>query len=232
MDAVGTVVAVLLLLSPLALIAALVLWRKATKRARVAEEQLGETRERFAGIVDLDDEKAKVNAELAAARTATTDLQTSYAEKRATYDRLTHEIAIFDERLSFAEMGVYEPHFDFSDSEAYKSVIIKVRDNQKRMVSDKTAVYCTTTWSVDGSASKGKSMTNRNIRLTLRAFNNECDAAVANTRWNNVNAMEKRVLRAKEQIEKLNASNAIFVSSEFLKLKLEELYLTHEYVRS
>lgn len=229
MDAAGTVVAVLLLLSPLALIAALVLWRKVTKRARVAEEQLGETRGRFAGIVDLDDEKAKVNAELALARTSITDLQASYAEKRATYDRLTHEIAIFDERLSFAEMGVYEPHFDFSDSEAYKSAITNVRDNQKRMISDKTAVCCTITWSVDGSASKGKSMTNRNIRLTLRAFNNECDAAVANTRWNNVNAMEKRVLRAKEQIEKLNASNAIFVSSEFLKLKLEEIHLTHEY---
>lgn len=229
MDAAGTVVAVLLLLSPLALIAALVVWRKATKRARVAEEQLGETRERFAGIVDLDDEKARMNAELASAGAAIADLQTSYAEKRAIYDRLTHEVAIFDERLSFGEMGVYEPHFDFSDSEAYKSAITNVRDNQKRMISDKTAVYCTTTWSVDGSASKGKSMTNRNIRLTLRAFNNECDAAVANTRWNNVNAMEKRVLRAKEQIEKLNASNAIFISAEFLKIKLEELYLAHEY---
>ena len=229
MDAAGTVIAVLLLLSPLALVVVLILWRKATKRARAAEEQLGETRERFAGIVDLDDEKAKVNAELVAARTAITDLQTSYGEKHAVYERLTHEIAIFDERLSFAEMGVYEPHFEFSDSEAYKSAITNVRENQKRMISDKTAVYCTTTWSVDGSASKGKSMTNRNIRLTLRAFNNECDAAVANTRWNNVNAMEKRVLRAKEQIEKLNASNAIFVSSDFLKLKLEELYLTHEY---
>lgn len=229
MDAAGTIIAVLLLLSPLALIAVLILWRMATKHARGAEEQLRETRERFAGIIDLDDEKTKVNAALVAARTAISDLQTCYGEKRAVYDRLTHEIAIFDDRLSFAEMGVYEPHFEFSDSEAYKSAITNVRDNQKRMISDKTAVYCTTTWSVDGSASKGKSMTNRNIRLTLRAFNNECDAAVANTRWNNVNAMEKRILRAKEQIEKLNASNTIFVSSDFLKLKLEELYLTHEY---
>lgn len=66
-------------------------------------------------------------------------------------------------------------------------------------------------------------------RLTLRAFNNECDAAIANTRWNNVNAMEKRILRAHEQIDKLNASNATYIGSYFLKLKLEELYLTHEY---
>jgi hypothetical protein len=45
----------------------------------------------------------------------------------------------------------------------------------------------------------------------------------------NVNAMEKRIVRAKEQIDKLNAPNAIVITPEFLKLKLEELYLTHEY---
>ncbi len=97
----------------------------------------------------------------------------------------------------------------------YKTAIVNIRENQKRLISNKLAVYCTTKWSVDGSQSKGQAITNRNIRLTLRVFNNVCDAAVANTRWNNVNAMEKRVLRAKEQIEKLNASNAIFISTEF-----------------
>ena len=72
-------------------------------------------------------------------------------------------------------------------------------------------------------------MTNRGIRLTLRAFNNECDAAISNTRWNNVNAMEKRILRALEQIDKMNASSAILVAEDYVKLKLAELYLTHEH---
>ena len=72
-------------------------------------------------------------------------------------------------------------------------------------------------------------MTNRNIRLTLRAFNNECEAAVANTRWNNVNAMENRIIRASEQIDKMNASNHITIEKDYLNLKLQELYLTHEY---
>lgn len=72
-------------------------------------------------------------------------------------------------------------------------------------------------------------MTNRNIRLTLRAFNNECDAAIANTRWNNVNAMEKRIGTAFAQINKLNESNQVFITEGYLKLRLEELFLTHEY---
>jgi hypothetical protein len=76
---------------------------------------------------------------------------------------------------------------------------------------------------------KGQTMTSRNIRLTLRAFNGECDAAIANARWNNVNAMEKRILNARTQIDKHNESNVTHVTDAYLKLKLQELFLTHEY---
>jgi hypothetical protein len=142
---------------------------------------------------------------------------------------LVAEVAIYDERLSFAEMGVYEPHFDFTDSEGYKDAIRKIRDRQKAMVSAKTAVLCNTSWSVNGSQAKGEVMTNRNIRLSLRAFNNECEAAVANVRWNNANAMLKRISAAKDQIDKLNQSNNIVITEDYVQLRLEELRLTHEH---
>ena len=155
-------------------------------------------------------------------------LQRNYIEKRQIYDRLVAEVAIFDEKLAFAELGVYEPHFDFTDSEQFKAAIIDVRSAQKKLISQEVAVVCSTKWTVDGSVARGKTVTGRNIRLTMRAFNNECDAAIANTRWNNVNAMEKRIVRAKEQIDKLNESNAITITADYLTLKLRELRLTHE----
>src|SRR5690606_16613468 len=86
-----------------------------------------------------------------------------------------------------------------------------------------------TNWTVDGSVSKGKTMSDRAIRLTLRAFNSECDAAIANTRWNNANAMEKRIENAKNKIDKHNASNAVEITGRYFSLKLDELRLTHEY---
>lgn len=156
-------------------------------------------------------------------------LRASYAEKKDVYDRLLHEVAIFDERLAFAEMGIYEPHFDFDTSDKFKKAIEKIRTHQKDRVSGKTAVICTTNWQVDGSAAKGRTMTERNIRLTLRAFNNECDAAIANTRWNNANAMLKRIENARKQIDKHNASNATYITDEYFALKAEELRLTHEF---
>jgi hypothetical protein len=249
-----------------------ILWQRTSKRLRETQQSLDQTqqelrttqqefaqsRERFVGVVDADEEEARVRdataeqvlrldqlertyAEKKAEEevrlyTALADevqkideLKASYTRRKAIYDRLLHESAIFDERLSFAEMGVYEPHFEFTDSEEYKEQIRTVRENQKAMVTAKTAVYCTTEWRVDGSRARGQTMSNRNIRLTLRAFNNECEAAIANTRWNNVNAMEKRILRAQEQIDKMNETNATIISANYVQLKLKELYLTHEY---
>ena len=253
-QAASVIIAVILLLSPIAFVLTTVLWRKSVKREKSAQNYLFEAGaeklaaiekvkeeanrevERFIsrlpglpGLFDLDVEKEKVTQDIAHLEEKFVRLKSDYREKKSIYDRLESEIAIFDERLSFAELGVYEPHFDFGDSEAYKIAISAVRDSQKRMISDKSAVFCNTNWSVDGSQTKGQTMTNRNIRLTLRAFNNESDVAIANTRWNNVNAMEKRILRAKQQIDKANASNAIIISEDYLNLKLQELYLTHEF---
>ena len=41
--------------------------------------------------------------------------------------------------------------------------------------------------------------------------------------------MEKRILRAQEQIDKPNASNTTYISSQYVQLKPQELYLAHEY---
>lgn len=221
-QAVSITIIVVLLLCPVLLIAAAVLWLKTKK-------QLQALQERFAGVLDADREAERLALDAAAVRAETETLRASYLEKKAVYDRLATEVAIFDERLAFAEMGVYEPHFDFSDSEEYKRAVAEVRERQKAMVSADHAVTCAINWSVDGSAAKGRTMTNRAIRLTLRAFNNECEASIANTRWNNVNAMEKRITRSFEQINKLNESNKVAISLDYLRLKLTELFLAHEY---
>ena len=207
----------------------LVLFIKARGRATRVENEYEKLRVRFASILNIEDEAAKASVERDSVLQNLEALKKDYAEKRKVYDRLKGEVAIFDEKLAFAEMGVYEPHFDFGDSESFKNEISEIRAQQKEMVKAKTAVTCEAEWAVEGSVSKGRTMTNRQIRLTLRAFNNECDAAIANTRWNNVNAMEKRILNAASQIDKLNASNKVIIEEDYLSLKLDELFLNHEY---
>ena len=186
-------------------------------------------RKRWGPAISVDEEVAMLTKQRDKLSGDIEQVRSDYAEKRSIYTRLKKEIAVYNDKLALAELGVYEPHFEFTDLEDFKTKIKEVRESQKAMVRAKTAVICTTPWTVDGSVAKGRTMTNRNIRLTLRAFNNECEAAIANARWNNVNAMEKRILRAADQIDKMNRSNTIFIEQEYISKKLRELYLKHEY---
>jgi hypothetical protein len=229
MNTVTATAIIFLVVIPIATIVLGVLYFRQRAATARSEEQLQAMEDRFKPVIDQDVEIGRLKAIRDQLVSEADDLKASYSDNRATYDRLLKEVAMFDEKLAFAEMGIYEPHFDYTDSEQYKTAIQRVRDEQKRLVSEKTAVVCSTAWQVDGSAAKGQTMINRNIRLTLRAFNGECDAAIANVRWNNANAMEKRIVNASEQIDKLNASNATTITSRYLRLKLDELHLTHEF---
>lgn len=221
----------------------LILWlraRSAAKRLRneldgkgMEIAKLGSTlaalQERFEPITSIDAEVLRLEAEASKIKSETVMLRSVYAEKREVLSKLEAQVAIYDERLAFGELGIYEPHFDYTDSEAYKAAIAAVREEQKAMVSAKTATICPADWTVDGSRAKGQTMINQQMRLTMRAFNNECEAAIANARWNNVNAMEKRILSAETQINKANESMKLSINSRYVALKLKELFLTHEY---
>lgn len=188
-----------------------------------------ELESKYSKIIDVDLEVEKSKKEKEAIDQEIKTLRDSYKEKRTLFDKLVKEAAIYDEEIQLAELGFYKPHLDFDTSERYKEEIAKVKQEQKDLVSSKQAVYCTTEWSVEGSKAKGRTMTNRAIKLTARAFNNECDAAVSNTRWNNVDRMEQRIEKAYNAINKLNQSSAVVISHEYYSLKLKELRLAYEY---
>jgi hypothetical protein len=186
--------------------------KQAAREVSAAQEQVSRARDEELTILKgIDDQRA------------------AYAEKRQILERLEQQVAIYDEKLAFAELGIYEPHFEFSDSEVYKAQILTVRQRQKVMLSAKIATTCPADWTVDGSRSKGQTMVDRQTRLTMRAFNNECQAAIANARWNNAAAMQKRIINAANQINGANASMRLEITKDYILLKIEELHLTHEY---
>ncbi|MCK5127305.1 MAG: DUF4041 domain-containing protein [candidate division Zixibacteria bacterium] len=195
---------------------------KATQKYKTYEK-------RFSKIIDVDKEFARVTSEKQNIEKTIEELRASYKEKKALFDRLIEEVAIYDEEIELAELGFYKPHFDFDTSEKYKEKITAVKSKQKEMIKSKTAIFCNKEWIVEGSKTKGRTMTNRGIRLTARAFNNECDSAISNIRWNNATRMEQRVEKAFVAINKLNESNAINISPKYLGLKINELRLAHEY---
>jgi hypothetical protein len=147
------------------------------------QRQIQEYEEKFSGVFDREKTIGKLNSEISTKSNEVESLIESYKHKKAIYDRLIAEAAIYDETIEFADLGFYKPSFSFDHSEQYKKAIIGVKGKQKKMVADKTAITCSADWTVEGSKVKGRTMTNRNIRMTARAFNNECDAAISKVKW-------------------------------------------------
>ena len=191
--------------------------------------RIKELESKYSKIIDIDLEVDKLKKRKDAINSEIGTLRSSYKEKRDLFNKLVKEAAVYDEEIQLAELGFYKPHFDFDTSEKYKEEITQIKQQQKNSVSSKQAIYCTTEWTVGGSRAEGKTMSNRAIKLTARAFNNECDSAIANTRWNNVNRMEQRIEKAYDAINKINQSNAVIISHEYFSLKLKELRLAYEY---
>lgn len=194
-----------------------------------ANNKIKELTQKFSPIIDIEKVVASVAQEKNALEKSIEELQQSYKIKKGIFDALVKQAAIYDESIELSELGFYKPHYDFDTPEEYKIEMDKVKGYQKEMVEQKSAITCSTAWTVEGSKAKGQTMTNRGIRLTARAFNNECDAAISNTRWNNAERLEERINKAYEAINKLNESNAIVISPTYLDLKLREFRLAHEY---
>ncbi|MCM2681115.1 DUF4041 domain-containing protein [Echinimonas agarilytica] len=193
------------------------------------DKALKKIQDKYSAIIDIETEVENSKKEKETIHLDVKALRDSYKEKRALFDKLVQEAAIYDEEIQLAELGFYKPHFDFDTSEKYKEEIAKVKAAQKEMVASKEAIYCNTEWTVEGSKAKGRTMTNRGIKLTARAFNNECDAAISNARWNNVDRLVQRLEKAFDAINKMNQSNAIVISNVYFNLKLKELRLAYEY---
>lgn len=72
-------------------------------------------------------------------------------------------------------------------------------------------------------------MTKQNIKLVLRAFNGECEGALADVSWNNVTKMEERIRNSYEAINKLTDVLQVHITAPYLDAKMSELRLKHEF---
>lgn len=176
-------------------------------------------------IERLHAEKATFEQEYAANKKT---LKSKYDEAAAKYEKLQREINTLEESLEMIEFGVYKPHFDYTSPDRYRSALEALRDKEKGLIKDERAVVCRTEWTVGGSKVEGRKMTKQTHKLMLRAFNGECDAALAKVRWDNILKMEERVRKAAEAINKAAEVNQSYVTTEYINLKIQELRLTYE----
>ena len=155
--------------------------------------------------------------------------ETDMAAFQENIERLRAEFNALDEEANLQSFGFYKPRYAFADSLSYQRKLDEIRERQKWMVKNKSAAVGLVEWQVNGSKVEGRKQINQTLKLMLRAFNGECDAAVAKVRYNNALVMETRIRKAYEAINSLAQVQSCHIAGDYLNLKLEELFLAHEY---
>jgi hypothetical protein len=144
-------------------------------------------------------------------------------------DAKQKELLVIDEQIMLESFSLYEPKFNFTNSSTFKQQLDALRERQKTMIKIGTACTGNTNWTVNNNKTEGKRMVNDMIKLTLRSFNNECDSCVESVKFNNIQTHEKRINTSFDALNKLGRIMSVSISSEYKRLKIQELYLAFEY---
>lgn len=134
-----------------------------------------------------------------------------------------------NEQIYFQDFALYEPRYDFTNSEQYKERLIKLRNEQKKMIKDGEAVSGNMNWTVNNNAAQGKKMVSDMQKLLLRAFNSECDELIDKVKHSNYELSLKRINSSCDAISKLGKIMQISIKEPYRRSKIEELDLSFEY---
>lgn len=203
-------------------------------------QQSGALQKRYAPVITIQTEVTTLQTKLEQAKQNQKSFEADNQQRRAKllqdseqaqakYTELNKEISLLEENLEDISFGLYKPHFDFQTSEEYKTALEALREKEKQFLHEGKAAISGVKWTVGNSAREGERMQKQYTKLMLRAFNGECDAAVANVTWNNIAKMEERVRKSWEGLNQLGSVMQFSLTAEYLQLKLNELRLTHEY---
>ena len=179
--------------------------------------------------IDLKNESDTLSANIANYSKEKANLEMELALLKEKVKSESKQLLSLTDELEMESFALYKPRYNFSDALGYKDKLDEIRLKQQKMIKSKTAVNYSKDWTVDGSKAKGTKMTNDNIKQIIRCFNADCEAAINKIKFNNIQTIENRIYRSFEQLNKLNSTNRVSITNEFLNLKLQELYLGHEY---
>lgn len=188
----------------------------------IKKNELLNNLEDIISLVDINKEKQNIMNDI-------NKLTSKKEEFSNNIETLRAELIDLRDELLMQSFGFYEPKYGFESSELFQQEINDIRNKQKKLVRDKEATYHSLDWTIGNDKKKGREFILDTIKLTLRAFNNECDNAISKVKFNNLEISEKRINKVFEDLNKLTDMQRVSITREYLDLKLEELYLKYEF---
>lgn len=140
------------------------------------------------------------------------------------------ELAIYKQEADLIEFGFFEePNYLFETSERYRAEIKVIRDKQKEMIKNKTAVDIPKDIAVIEDDKIAKQILEKQAKLMLKAFNIECDNLIGMVKSSNFSLILEKIEKLAKDIEELSISYSCGFSNDYVRLKFEECELQYQF---
>ncbi|MER6988894.1 DUF4041 domain-containing protein [Saccharopolyspora hirsuta] len=127
------------------------------------------------------------------------------------------------------EVGIYEYTHPLDDALACKDALGALKQRIKDAAKN-DAVTCQVDWAVNGSVREGQKLARDMAKLMLRSYNTEADNAVRAVKPHTREAVKQRLTKARDTITKLGTLMRIVISTDYHRLRLQEIDLTADYL--
>lgn len=144
---------------------------------------------------------------------------------------LMGQIDLYSRVDDYTRVGHFEmPNYLYDTSMRYQSEIKEVRERQRKLIREKSAVTYPSDLTLCMSKSMDKKILDGQVQLMLSAFNVECDLLIEKVGPASLDRTLEQIEKKAEALEKSCATLKCGFNTDYVELKFEECKLQFEYV--
>lgn len=170
-------------------------------------------------------QRAAIDTDIAAAQRQLSDMQQEASKLSSSLIDLQSDVLMQDR-------GLFNFDNPAEDAIQLKAQLDDTKAQYKARVKAKTATHSVDGFTFNNSASKGKAFRSKMERMALRSYNAEAENAILTLKAGRLEAAEKRLQRACDQVNKLGEMISLHIDVDYHILRMRELRLTARYLEA
>jgi hypothetical protein len=169
-------------------------------------------------------------ATLESTKSTLDELNSSIEKCELELEELMGDLDLYSRLDEYTAHGHFEmPKYLYETSTRFAEEIKDVRQQQKDMIKDKTAITFPESTVISNDKSFNNSILNGQVKLMLNAFNIECDLLIGKVSPSSFGRTLERIEKLANTLEKSAATLECGFNIDYIELKFEECKLQYQY---
>lgn len=169
-------------------------------------------------------------ATLESTKSTLDELNSSIEKGELELEELMGDLDLYSRLDEYTAHGHFEmPKYLYETSTRFAEEIKDVRQQQKDMIKDKTAITFPESTVISNDKSFNNSILNGQVKLMLNAFNIECDLLIGKVSPSSFGRTLERIEKLANTLEKSAATLQCGFNIDYIELKFEECKLQYQY---